>query len=125
MTSPPKLSKIFVLTTLISQSLTSKEQKIQDLERALTDQREASGKSISEIISKLKLLFKEYEKSLNEFGVRPASLPADIGLSEFMEWIEAESKRSLRLFLVLMILLQPSLLKAFRSFFAISTAWIL
>jgi hypothetical protein len=76
----------------LAKSLSSKEQKIQDLERALTDQREASGKSISEIISKLKLLFKEYEKSLNEFGVRPAPLPADLGLSEFMEWIDAEFK---------------------------------
>jgi chromosome segregation ATPase len=73
-------------------SLSSNEQKIQDLERALTDQREASGKSISEIISKLKLLFEEYEKSLNDFGVRPAPLPADLDLSEFMEWINAEFK---------------------------------
>jgi molecular chaperone GrpE (heat shock protein) len=73
-------------------SLSSNEQKIQDLERALTDQREASGKSISEIISKLKLLFEEYEKSLNDFGVRPAPLPADLELSEFMEWINAEFK---------------------------------
>jgi chromosome segregation ATPase len=77
----------------LAKTLSSKEQKIQDLERALTDQREeASGKSISEIISKIKLLFEEYEKSLNEFGVRPAPLPADLGLSEFMEWIEAEFK---------------------------------
>jgi hypothetical protein len=29
---------------------------------------------------------------LNEFGVRPASLPADLGLPEFMEWIDAEFK---------------------------------
>jgi hypothetical protein len=72
--------------------LSSKEQKIQDLERALTDQREASGKRISETISKLKLLFEEYEKSLNEFGVRPVPLPTDLGLSEFMEWIDAEFK---------------------------------
>jgi predicted nucleic acid-binding Zn-ribbon protein len=53
----------------LAKTLSSKEQKIQDLKRALTDKREASGKSISEIISKLKLLFEEYEKSLNEFGV--------------------------------------------------------
>jgi hypothetical protein len=78
--------------TDLAKSLSSKEQNIQDLERALTDQREASGKSISEIISKLKLIFKEYEKSLNEFGVRPAPLPADLRLSEFMEWIDAEFK---------------------------------
>jgi hypothetical protein len=37
-------------------------------------------------------LFEEYEKSLNEFGVRPAPLPADLGLPEFMEWIDAEFK---------------------------------
>jgi hypothetical protein len=30
-------------------------------------------------------LFEEYERSLNEFGVRPASLPADLGLPEFMD----------------------------------------
>jgi hypothetical protein len=43
-------------------------------------------------LNKLKLLFEEYEKSLKEFGVRPAPLPADLGVSEFMEWIEAEFK---------------------------------
>jgi hypothetical protein len=76
----------------LAKTLSSKEQKIQDLERALTDQWEASGKSISEIISKLKLLFKEYKRSLNEFGVRPTPLPVELGLSEFMEWIETEFK---------------------------------
>jgi hypothetical protein len=43
-------------------------------------------------LNKLKLLFEEYEKSLKEFGIRPAPLPADLGVSEFMEWIEAEFK---------------------------------
>jgi hypothetical protein len=43
-------------------------------------------------MNKLKHLFEEYEKSLNEFGVRPAPLPADLGLPEFMEWVEAEFK---------------------------------
>jgi hypothetical protein len=37
-------------------------------------------------------LFEEYEKSLNKFGVRPAPLPTDLGLPEFMEWIDAEFK---------------------------------
>jgi hypothetical protein len=68
----------------------TKEQKIQDLEKALADQREASGKNISEINNKLKLLFKEYEKSLMYFGVRPAPLPADMGISDFMEWIDTK-----------------------------------
>jgi hypothetical protein len=76
----------------LAKTLNSKEQKIQDLEKALADQREASEKDISEIINKLKLLFKEYEKSLKNFGVRPAPLPADIGISDFMEWMETEFK---------------------------------
>jgi hypothetical protein len=38
------------------------------------------------------LLFKEYEKSLMNFGVRPAPLPADIGISDFLEWIDTEFK---------------------------------
>jgi hypothetical protein len=76
----------------LAKSLSSKEQKIQDLERALTDQREALGKSVSDTISRLKILFEEYKKSLNEFCVRPAPLPADLGLPEFMEWIDAEFK---------------------------------
>jgi hypothetical protein len=76
----------------LAKSLSSKEQKIQDLERLLTDQKEASERSVSEIISRLKNLFEEYERSLNEFGVRPVPLPADLGLPEFMEWIDAEFK---------------------------------
>jgi hypothetical protein len=40
----------------------------------------------------LKVLFEEYKRSLNEFGVRPASLPADLGLPEFMDWTDVEFK---------------------------------
>jgi chromosome segregation ATPase len=69
----------------LAKSLSNKEQKIQYLERALTDQREALGRSVSETISRLRNSFEKYEKSLNEFGVRPAPLPADLGLPEFME----------------------------------------
>jgi hypothetical protein len=76
----------------LTRTLSGKEQKIQDLEKALADQREISGRNISEINNKLKLLFKEYEKSLMNFGVRPASLPADLGISDFMEWIDTEFK---------------------------------
>jgi predicted RNase H-like nuclease (RuvC/YqgF family) len=76
----------------LAKSLSSKERRIQDLKRALTEQREASGKNVSDIINKLKILFEEYERSLNEFGVRPILLPADIGLPEFLEWIDAEFK---------------------------------
>jgi hypothetical protein len=65
----------------LAKSLSSKEQKIQDLEKALTDQRETSERSVSEITSRLKNLFEEYEKS-----------KSDLGLPEFMEWINAEFK---------------------------------
>jgi hypothetical protein len=58
----------------------------------LTEQREASGKKISDIIDRLKILFGEYERSLNEFGVHPVPLPTDLGLREFMDWIDAEFK---------------------------------
>jgi hypothetical protein len=37
-------------------------------------------------------LFKEYEKSLKNFGVCPAPLPADIRISDFMDWIDTEFK---------------------------------
>jgi hypothetical protein len=45
----------------LARSLSSKEQRIQDLEKALIEQREASGKRIFDIINKLKALFEEYE----------------------------------------------------------------
>jgi hypothetical protein len=35
----------------------------------LTEQREASGKRVSDIINKLTALFEEYERSLNDFSV--------------------------------------------------------
>jgi Rad3-related DNA helicase len=76
----------------LAKTLSSKEQKIQDLDKALADQREASGENISEINNKLKLLCKEYEKSLMNFGVRPAPFPANIGIPDFMEWIDTEFK---------------------------------
>jgi hypothetical protein len=76
----------------LARSLSSKDQRIQDLEKALTEQREASGRKISDIVDRLKVLFKEYERSLNEFGVRSVPLPADLGLREFIDWIDAEFK---------------------------------
>jgi molecular chaperone GrpE (heat shock protein) len=59
----------------LAKSLRVKDRRIQDLERALTEHKEASGKKVSDIVNKLKLLFEEYEKSLNEFGVCTALLP--------------------------------------------------
>jgi hypothetical protein len=74
----------------LAKSLSAKDRKILDLEKALTDQSEASKRSTSEILEKLKLLYEEYKKSLNEFGVRPAPLPDNIEIPEFMDWMEAE-----------------------------------
>jgi hypothetical protein len=76
----------------LAKSLSVKDRSIQDLERALIEQKEASRKKVSDLWTKLKLLFEEYERSLKEFGVPPAPLPADLGLPEFMEWDEAEFK---------------------------------
>jgi hypothetical protein len=72
--------------------LSSKEQKIQDLEKSLADWREASEKEVSDIRNKLELLFKEYEKALRDFGVRPAPLPTNTEISYFMNWIDTEFK---------------------------------
>jgi Rad3-related DNA helicase len=76
----------------LAKTLSSKEQRIQDLERALASQNEASERETSEIRNSLELLSKEYEKALNEFGVRPAPFPADTGISDFMKWIDTEFK---------------------------------
>jgi type IV secretory pathway VirJ component len=76
----------------LAKSLSAKDRKIVDLEKALAEQSEASKKNTSEILEKLKLLYEEYKKSLNEFGVRPAPLPDNIEIPEFMDWMEAEFK---------------------------------
>jgi chromosome segregation ATPase len=76
----------------LAKSLSVKDRKILDPEKALAEQDDASKKNMSDILEKLKLLFEEYKKSLNEFGVRPAPLPADLGIPEFMEWMETEFK---------------------------------
>jgi Rad3-related DNA helicase len=78
--------------TSLAKSLSVKDRKILDLEKALAEQSEASKKNTSEILEKLKLLYEEYKKSLNEFGVRPAPLPDDIEIPEFMDWMETEFK---------------------------------
>jgi hypothetical protein len=76
----------------LAKTLSSKEQKIQDLERALAIQKEASERETFEIKNSLELVFREYEKALNEFGVQSAPLPADTGISDFMKWIDTEFK---------------------------------
>jgi Rad3-related DNA helicase len=76
----------------LAKSLSAKDRKIVDLEKALAEQEVASKKNTSETLEKLKLLYEEYKKSLNEFGVRPAPLPDNIEIPEFMDWMEAEFK---------------------------------
>jgi DNA repair exonuclease SbcCD ATPase subunit len=76
----------------LAKTLSGKERKIQDLEKALADQKKASEKEISEIRNELELLFKEYEKALRNFGVRPAPFHANTGISDFVKWIDAECK---------------------------------
>jgi hypothetical protein len=76
----------------LAKTLSSKERKIQDLERDLAGQKEASERETSEIRNSLELEFREYEKSLNEFGVRPAPFPADTGIPDLMKWIDTEFK---------------------------------
>jgi ElaB/YqjD/DUF883 family membrane-anchored ribosome-binding protein len=66
-------------------TLSSKEQKIQDLEKTLSKRSEASGQEVAEIMGKLKILFDEYRKALREFGVRPGSLPESGDISELMD----------------------------------------
>jgi hypothetical protein len=74
----------------LAKSLSTKDRKIQDLEKALAEQNAASKRTTSEILEKLKLLYEEYKKSLNEFGVRPAPLLDNIEIPEFMDWMETE-----------------------------------
>jgi hypothetical protein len=93
--------------------LSTKDRKILDLEKALAEQDDASKKNISDLLEKLKLLFGEYQKSLNEFGVRPAPLPADLGFSDFLEWMDQSLKRSPRLSPAQAISRQPSLSRVF------------
>jgi hypothetical protein len=76
----------------LAKSLSTKDRKILDLEKALAKQDETSKRNASEILEKLKLLYEEYKKSLNEFGVRPAPLTANIKIPKFMDWIETEFK---------------------------------
>jgi hypothetical protein len=76
----------------LAKSLSTKDRKIQDLEKALAEQNAASKRNTSETLEKLKLLCEEYKRSLKEFGVRPAPLPDNIEIPEFMDWMETEFK---------------------------------
>jgi predicted nucleic acid-binding Zn-ribbon protein len=59
----------------LAKTLSSKERKIQELEKALANRREDLEKEISEIRNKLELLFKEYEKALRTLVFVPLHSP--------------------------------------------------
>jgi chromosome segregation ATPase len=71
----------------LAKTLSSKEQRIQDLEKALAERDETSAQEIDRIKTKLKLLFEEYKKALRDFGIRPAPFPINEEISDFMDWI--------------------------------------
>jgi hypothetical protein len=74
----------------LAKTLSSKEQKIQDLEKALADQKETSEQEINNMKTKLKLLFEEYGKTLKDFGACPGPLPKDENISSLLSWVEEE-----------------------------------
>jgi molecular chaperone GrpE (heat shock protein) len=69
----------------LAKILSAKDQKIQDLERALAERDEASRQEVTEIMTKLKLLFEEYKNALRDFGVRPAPFPVNEVISDFID----------------------------------------
>jgi Rad3-related DNA helicase len=76
----------------LAKTLSSKEQRIQDLEKALAERDEAFVQDIDRIKTKLKLLFEEYKKALRDFGVRAAPFLVSEEISDFMDWINTEFK---------------------------------
>jgi hypothetical protein len=76
----------------LAKTLSCKEQKIQDLEKALSERSQASGQEVDKIKEKLKLLFEEYIKALRDFGVRPGPLPESEEISDLMDCIKTEIK---------------------------------
>jgi hypothetical protein len=74
----------------LAKTLSSKEQKNQDLEKDLADQKETSKQEISSVITKMKVLFEEYGKALKDFSARPGPLPEDESISSLFLWVEEE-----------------------------------
>lgn len=64
--------------------MSTKEQIIQDLEKALSERNESSSKDVDEIKRNLKLLFEEYKEALKQCGVHPSSLPKSEEISDLM-----------------------------------------
>jgi ElaB/YqjD/DUF883 family membrane-anchored ribosome-binding protein len=66
-------------------TLSTKEQTILDLEKALSERSETSNKDVDEIKQKLKLLFEEYMEALKQFGTRPRPLPESDEVSDLLD----------------------------------------
>jgi hypothetical protein len=74
----------------LAKTLSSKEQQIQVLEKALADRDETSEQEINNVKTKLKLLFEEYGEVLKDFGARLGPLPEDGEISSPLSWVEEE-----------------------------------
>jgi hypothetical protein len=57
-------TKLSTKNSDLAKTLSSKEQKIQDLKKALIERSETSEKDVDEIRERLKLLFEEYQEAL-------------------------------------------------------------
>jgi ABC-type transporter Mla subunit MlaD len=77
--------KLWTKNSDLVKTLSAKEQKIQDLERALSDRSESLNKEVDEIKERFKLLFVEYREALKQFGTRPCPLPNNEEISDLMD----------------------------------------
>jgi hypothetical protein len=83
-------AKLSTKNSNLVKTLSNKEQKIQDLKKALSERSKASGQDVDEIKKKLKLLFKDYREALKSFGVRPGPFPKSEEIFDLMDSIEIE-----------------------------------
>jgi vacuolar-type H+-ATPase subunit I/STV1 len=74
----------------LAKTLSSKQQKIQDLERALSEQSETSGKGVDEIRERLRLLFEEYQEALKQFATSQGRLPDSEEIYDLSDWMLRE-----------------------------------
>jgi hypothetical protein len=81
-----KMQKLLMTSDLVK-TLSAKEQKIEDVERALSERSETSGRD-DEIGENLKLLFEEYREALRNFGARPGLFPDGGEISDLMDWMQ-------------------------------------
>jgi vacuolar-type H+-ATPase subunit I/STV1 len=83
-------AKLSTKNSDLVKTLSAKEEKIQYLERALSERTETSGKDVEEIREHLKLLFEEYREALRQFGTRLGPLPDSEEISDLLDWMAKE-----------------------------------